>query len=388
VSVGQAFNVEVSTNTNPNTLPWEAYQVSLDYNDVAFDGIPAATGGWVTTPIEGTRGANMFTFTTGAFCTPATQTASRFNEDDLGLAQWAVTCTEDVPATDHPGEGALIQFTFLCETAGQANFDLRDVADTFLFDSQGAAYGDHVHNAQVDCVAPTNTPGGATDTPVAPTDTPAVPTDTPAAPTDTPAVPTNTPGGPTDTPAPPTNTPPAPTDTPVAPTDTPVAPTNTPGAPTDTPVAPTNTPPAPTNTPGGPTDTPVAATNTPVGPTNTPGPATNTPGPQVSATAPSRDESEDDETPTRTATPDSTGTAAVETPGTAPTTGVPPAVNTATSPAGGAGAGGVQPPDTGTGPGGSTGSSATSVALLLSGVGLLAIAGTLVGTRLRRGVRS
>jgi hypothetical protein len=68
-----------------------------------------------------------------------------------------------------------------------ANFDLKDIADTFLLDSAGADYNDHVHNAQVDCQNPTNTPTqGPSNTP---TNTPTA-TNTPQA-TNTP-VPTAT----------------------------------------------------------------------------------------------------------------------------------------------------------------------------------------------------
>ena len=111
---GDSFNVEVSTNTT-NSLPWEGYQVTLNYNDVMLDAVAPATG-WDVAPAEGTSGGNAFSFTTGATCTPATQSASVFGEDDSGLANYAMTCTETTSGTAHTGEGALIQFAFTCET--------------------------------------------------------------------------------------------------------------------------------------------------------------------------------------------------------------------------------------------------------------------------------
>ena len=229
VALGASFNVVVLTNTT-DALPWEGYQVTLNYDDVTLEPVaPAST--WAAAPVEGTSGGNVFVFTTGATCTPATQAASVFGEDEIGLANYAMTCTETTSGTTHTGEGALIQFAFTCAANGTADFTISAIADTFLLDNQFNQFNNHVHNGQVTCgTAPT-------DTPVAPTNTPAPPTNTPPAATNTP---TSTPTR-TNTPVPPTNTP---TNTPTR-TNTPVPPTNTP---TNTPTR-TNTPVPPTNTP-------------------------------------------------------------------------------------------------------------------------------------------
>ena len=93
VPVGTSFNVEVSVDTA--ALPWEGYQITLDYDDVELDGkLPGADTGWTMIPVNGTNGGNIFVFTSGTTCTPATQGASRNGEDDIGLANWAMTCTE------------------------------------------------------------------------------------------------------------------------------------------------------------------------------------------------------------------------------------------------------------------------------------------------------
>ena len=137
VATGTSFNVEVSTNTT-DSLPWEGYQMTLDYNDVTLDGVvPGVDPGWETAPVEGVNGGDVFNagFTTGRSCIPATQGGGRFLEDDSGTANWAVTCTETTSGTTHTGEGALIQFAFTCENDGTADFSIRGVADTFLLDN-------------------------------------------------------------------------------------------------------------------------------------------------------------------------------------------------------------------------------------------------------------
>jgi hypothetical protein len=191
VNVGSSFNVEVSVDTAG--LPWEGYQITLDYDDVELDGkLPGVDTGWTMVPVNGTNGGNKFVFTSGATCTPATQGASRNGEDDLGLANWAMTCTETTSGTPHTGDGALIQFTFTCEVAGPAAFDLRNVADTFLLDGNFDSWNDNVNNADVTCIPP------PTNTPVPPTNTPAPNTATPTR-TNTPTATNTVP--PTATPA-------------------------------------------------------------------------------------------------------------------------------------------------------------------------------------------
>ncbi len=163
VAVATSFNVEVSTNTT-NSLPWEAYQVTLGYNDIVLDAVGPASV-WETAVSEGVNGGQVFPFTTGSFCTPSTQSASIFNEDDVGVAEWAVTCTEDTSGTEHTGEGALVQFTFTCDTDGTADLDLRDVNDTFLLDSAFSQFNEHVHNATVTCGTGANPTATETNTP-------------------------------------------------------------------------------------------------------------------------------------------------------------------------------------------------------------------------------
>ncbi len=190
VAVGSSFNVEVSINTTDG-LPWEAYQVTLDYDDVVLDAV-GPDSDWDTAPVEGVNGGNVFAFTTGAFCTPPTQSGAIFTENDSGTAQWALTCTEITSATNHTGEGALVRFTFTCEESGTADLDLRDVADTFLLDAAFSQFNDHVHNASVTCGgdAPTATPAPPTATPGAASPTPAAAEPTVSAP-----APTTTSGG-------------------------------------------------------------------------------------------------------------------------------------------------------------------------------------------------
>ena len=164
VPVGSTFNVEVVLDAHPGPN-WEAYQVTMDYDDVKIDGKlpldppPAASDtGWTMTPVQGVNGGNTFTFTMGASCIPSTQAASRFGEDDNGLANWAMTCAESVAGTAHSGIGPLVQFSLKCEAAGPAPLTLHDNVDTFLLDPEFNQYGDHVHNAVIDCQGPaTNT---------------------------------------------------------------------------------------------------------------------------------------------------------------------------------------------------------------------------------------
>jgi hypothetical protein len=166
VAQGAAFNIVIETNTVPDTLPWEAYQITLRYNDAVLDAVTA--GGWDDAPAEGTQGGNVFAFATAnEFCTPATQATSVFNadnsigEDDSGINSIAMTCTEEVPGTDHTGDGPLVQFAFLCDTSGSSTFTIDDISNTFLFDASGNDFNHHQHAATLTCgtgTAPTDTP--------------------------------------------------------------------------------------------------------------------------------------------------------------------------------------------------------------------------------------
>ncbi len=151
VAVGDSFNVEIVTTTS---LPWEGYQITLHYDDVVLDGVvPNPDQPWTAAPIEGGRGGNRFAFTTTpAFCTPSTHGPSRNLEDDAGLANWAMTCSESASGTSHTGSGALVQFTFKCEAPGAANLTLADVNDTFLLSSDFTQYNDQQSSAAIACV--------------------------------------------------------------------------------------------------------------------------------------------------------------------------------------------------------------------------------------------
>ncbi len=146
--VGGGFNIEVTTNTT-DMLPWEAYQVAVDYADVVLDAV-GGSASWTATPMEGVRGGNAFPFTTGAFCTPATQQGSIY-DDDVGSGDVYTTCTETTFSTSHTGEGPLMQFAFRCETAGTSTIAPRAIADTFLLDSAFLSYNDHQHDATITC---------------------------------------------------------------------------------------------------------------------------------------------------------------------------------------------------------------------------------------------
>jgi hypothetical protein len=150
MAVGFTFNVEVFATTS---ILWEAYQVTLHYDDAILDGVtPNPDQSWNTAPVEGVHGGNRFSFTTTpAFCTPSTQGTSRFLEDDSGQASWAVVCTEDAPGTNHTGEGALVQFAFKCEAPGTANLTLTDINDTYLLDAAFTPYNDAQQNATIVC---------------------------------------------------------------------------------------------------------------------------------------------------------------------------------------------------------------------------------------------
>jgi hypothetical protein len=95
----------------------------------------------------------VFAFTTAPpLCTPTTHGDSiNVLEDDAGLANWAMTCTELTLHMEHTGAGALVQFTLRCEAAGTANLTLAGIGDTFLLDSPLNAYNEAQYNAAITC---------------------------------------------------------------------------------------------------------------------------------------------------------------------------------------------------------------------------------------------
>ncbi len=150
VALGYTFNLDVVATAS---LSWQAYQITLHYDDVVLDGvIPSPDQPWTAAPIEGVRGGNRFAFTTTpAFCTPSSQGLSRNLEDDAGLANWAMTCTEAATGTSHADAGALAQFTFTCEAVGSASLTLTDINDTFLLAANFAQYNDAQYGATITC---------------------------------------------------------------------------------------------------------------------------------------------------------------------------------------------------------------------------------------------
>jgi hypothetical protein len=358
VNVGDCFGVDIVVDTYDGSPTHESYQVALDYSDVFLEpiGIPAS---WGTAPTADTgscanTAGNLHPMGAAA-CDPSPSTDAVSSEDETDNqgpagtgATINMTCFDAV-STTLTNAGDMVRFFFQCAAAGTALFDLHGNGDTFLL-AGVAQLNDHQHNATVECAAagPTDTPTNTatpteTNTP-GPTDTP---TDTATA-TDTPTE-TNTPG-PTDTP----------TETATA-TDTPTE-TNTPG-PTDTPTE-TNTPgptDTPTNTPVA-TDTPTAtdtavATNTPTV-TNTPVPGTPGTGGSGPSGAPDFEPSAEPSVAPGTPAPAPSATAGAPRP-------------TATRPGGGAGAGGIVPPSTGSG--GPSGKAITWYMASLAAAGAVAL---------------
>jgi hypothetical protein len=152
IAIGSSLNVEIVVATSG--LPWEGYQVVMSYDDVVLDRVvPNPDVSWISAPIEGVRGGNVFAFTTAPpLCTPTTHSDSiNVLEDDAGLANWAMTCTELALGASHTGQGALVQFTLRCEAVGVALLTLADIGDTFLLDSALNAYNDAQYNATIMC---------------------------------------------------------------------------------------------------------------------------------------------------------------------------------------------------------------------------------------------
>ena len=151
ISVGGAFNVSVGATATG--FAWEAYQVTLHYDDMKLDGIvPIPDQPWNSAPVAGVHGGNVYAFTTGpAFCTPSNQSSSRNLEDDSGLANWAMTCTESTSGTSHTSYGPLVEFTFRCESAGVASLTVADMSGTFLLTTDFSQHNELQESATVTC---------------------------------------------------------------------------------------------------------------------------------------------------------------------------------------------------------------------------------------------
>ena len=150
VPVGSSFNLVVLLAAG---VPWEAYQITLFYNDLRLDAVvPSPDEPWTESPIEGVRGGNRFAFTTTpAVCTPSLQGSSVNLEDDFGQAKWAMTCAEAVSGTEHSGGGALVEIAFKCESAGSAVVSLTNISDTFLLRNDHSKHNNLQSYATVTC---------------------------------------------------------------------------------------------------------------------------------------------------------------------------------------------------------------------------------------------
>jgi hypothetical protein len=168
VPIGQNFTIDIVLSGD--VVPYTAYQISLDYDDVRFDpvGVPP---GWAQQPVidvsSGTPPGTLL-WPSGSLCDPVPGSRSLTSEDDSGVANLIMSCADLAFGELSTYTGVILTLVFRCEAPGPGALEFSPDTvfgpETFLLDISIATHVDGVSGASVTCgdgppaPPPTSTP--------------------------------------------------------------------------------------------------------------------------------------------------------------------------------------------------------------------------------------